>query len=192
MADRWMDERDRDWRERDWRRSEGYGRGGEDRTWAGPARAEAPDLRRRSPPDDGYARSYRADRDERRYGGPRAEGVSCRGLGPKNYQRSDARISDDVHDRLTEDPWLDASDIVVAVNGGEVTLSGRVDCRDAKHHAEWLVEDLSGVRHVQNNLRVDPGAGLAGAGRGFGSSTLEAEMRRNEQGERSDLKPRRD
>jgi len=36
------------------------------------------------------------------------------------------------------------------------------------------------VRHVQNNLRVDPNAGFTGAGRGFGSSALEAEMRRNE------------
>ena len=47
--------------------------------------------------------------------------------------------------------------------------------------AERLIEDLSGVRHVQNNLRVNPHAGLTGAGRGFGSSALEAEMRRNEQ-----------
>lgn len=176
MADRWMEERDRDWRDRDWRRSEAYGRGGEQRTWAGSARpAEA------GTPDDGYSRSYGADRDrdERRQGYvTRRRG--CRGLGPRGYQRSDARISDDVHDRLTEDPWLDASDIEVAVNGGEVTLSGRVDCRDAKHHAEWLVEDLSGVRHVQNNLRVDPTAGFTGAGRGFGSSAVEAEMRRNE------------
>lgn len=193
MADRWMDERDRDWRERDWRRSEAYGRGGgEDRSRAGPGRADTPDHRRRPSPDDDYPRSYRADRDrdERRYGGGLRAG-SCRGLGPKTYQRSDARISEDVHDRLTEDPWLDASDIEVAVNGGEVTLSGRVDCRDAKHHAEWLVEDLSGVRHVQNNLRAEPGGAFTGAGRGFGSHAVEAEMRRNEE-ERAELKLRRD
>jgi hypothetical protein len=85
-----------------------------------------------------------------------------------------------VHDRLTDDPWLDASDIQVAVDHGEVTLSGHVDNREAKHRAERLVEDLSGVRHVQNNLRVDPNATFTGAGRGFGSSALEAEMRRNE------------
>lgn len=180
MADQWMDERDRDWRERDWRRAEAYGRSGEGRTWAGPARVEASDPRRRLPPDDGYPRSYRAER-----GG-------CRGLGPRGYQRPDARISEDVHDRLTEDPWLDASEIEVAVNAGEVTLSGRVDCRDAKHHAEWLVEDLAGVRHVQNNLRVDGGLGFAGGGRGFGSSAVEAEMRRNEAAERAELRLRRD
>jgi len=103
-----------------------------------------------------------------------------RGRGPKGYQRADDRITEDVNDRLTEDPWLDASDIEVAVKGGEVTLSGHVDNREAKHRAERLIEDLSGVRHVQNNLRVDPNAVFTGAGRGYGSSALEAEMRRNE------------
>lgn len=103
-----------------------------------------------------------------------------RGRGPKGYQRTDERITEDVSDRLTEDPWLDATDIEVAVKDGEVTLSGHVDNREAKHRAERLVEDLSGVRHVQNNLRVDPNAVFTGAGRGFGSSALEAEMRRNE------------
>lgn len=102
-----------------------------------------------------------------------------RGVGPKGYQRSDERISDEVHDRLTEDSWLDATDIQVEVKGGEVTLSGHVDNREAKHRAERLIEDLSGVRHVQNNLRVNPNAGLTTAGSGFGSSALEAEMRRN-------------
>jgi hypothetical protein len=184
-----MDERDRDWRERDWRRSETYGRGG-----AGRGRQDAPrrEYEAQSWPlrdeeDDGE-RSY--DRDlERLYGdGGRSESRGeelrpiyrdCRGLGPKGYQRSDERISDEVHDRLTEDPWLDASNVVVEVKGGEITLNGHVDSREAKHWAERLVEDLSGVRHVQNNLRVDLGADFTGAGRGFGSSAVEAEMRRN-------------
>ena len=32
-----------------------------------------------------------------------------RGLGPQGYKRSDERISDDAHERLTDDTWLDAS-----------------------------------------------------------------------------------
>lgn len=115
------------------------------------------------------------DYEAHRHGEPRGH----RGLGPKGYQRSDERISEEVHDRLTEDPWLDASHIEVEVGAGEVTLSGHVENREAKHRAERLIEDLSGVRHVQNNLRVDPEAGFTGAGRGFGSSAVEAEMRRN-------------
>jgi osmotically-inducible protein OsmY len=106
-------------------------------------------------------------------------GRSHRGLGPKGYQRSDERINEEVHDRLTDDPWLDASNVQVAVNEAEVTLSGHVESREGKHRAERLIEDISGVRHVQNNLRVEP-AVLTGAGRGYGSSALEAEMRRNE------------
>lgn len=77
-----------------------------------------------------------------------------RGRGPKNYRRSDARILEDVNDRLTDDAWLDAQDIDVEVKDCEVTLSGTVGDRRAKRHAENLVERVSGVTHVQNNLRV--------------------------------------
>jgi hypothetical protein len=93
------------------------------------------------------------DRSPRALGRGRDE-ADHRGRGPQGYQRSDDRINDDVHDRLTEDPYLDASTIAVAVKDGEVTLSGTVVSRHAKHHAEHIVEDLSGVKHVQNNLRV--------------------------------------
>ncbi|WP_310539147.1 BON domain-containing protein [Phenylobacterium sp.] len=81
-----------------------------------------------------------------------------RGLGPQGYIRSDQRISEDVHDRLTEDDHIDASGITVAVQDGEVTLSGTIYDRRAKHHAEAIIEDIGGVKHVQNNLRLDAGA----------------------------------
>ncbi|KAA0684117.1 BON domain-containing protein [Roseomonas genomospecies 6] len=77
-----------------------------------------------------------------------------RGRGPRGYTRSDDRIRDDLNDRLTEDPYVDATDITVSVAGGEVTLDGTVDHRKAKRRAEDLAESVSGVRHVQNNLRV--------------------------------------
>jgi osmotically-inducible protein OsmY len=79
-----------------------------------------------------------------------------RGRGPKNYARSDERIREDVGDQLSDDSWLDASDIEVKVAEGEVTLDGTVEARDDKHRAERLVERVRGVRHVQNNLRVRP------------------------------------
>jgi hypothetical protein len=132
----------------------------------------------------GREEDERGERGERRYRedwGREARAIpdrGHRGVGPKGYRRSDERISDEVHERLTDDPWLDASAIQVEVRDGEVSLSGHVENREAKHRAERLVEDLSGVRHVQNNLRVDPDR-LTGAGRGYGSSALEAEMRRN-------------
>ena len=77
-----------------------------------------------------------------------------RGRGPKAYVRSDGRILDDVSDRLADDSWLDASDIEVQVADGEVTLAGTVEHRRDKRHAEDLAERVSGVKHVQNNLRV--------------------------------------
>lgn len=86
-----------------------------------------------------------------------------RGRGPKGYRRSDARIQDDVSDRLADDRYVDASDIEVSVSGGEVTLGGTVDSRDARRRAEDLAERVSGVTYVQNNLRLrQPGAGFAG------------------------------
>jgi len=76
-----------------------------------------------------------------------------RGRGPKGYSRSDDRIRDDVNDRLTDDAWLDASDIEVQVEAGEVTLSGNVERRQDKRRAEDIAERISGVKHVQNNIR---------------------------------------
>ncbi|OAP46298.1 BON domain-containing protein [Sinorhizobium americanum] len=86
----------------------------------------------------------------------REEEGSFRGKGPRGYKRSDARIAEDVNDRLTEDPWLDASDIEVSVSNGEVTLGGVVSGRKDKWRAEDSAEAVSGVSHVQNNLRVRP------------------------------------
>jgi len=102
-----------------------------------------------------------------------------RGLGPQGYKRSDERISEDAHERLTDDSWLDASNISVSVSGGEVTLSGTVDNREAKHRAERIVEDISGVSHVQNNIRIKPVNFLRSDSTGYGDSVAEAKMRRD-------------
>ena len=83
-----------------------------------------------------------------------------RGRGPKGYKRSDSRIHEDVNDRLTEDPYLDATDIEVSVLDGDVTLTGVVSMREEKRRAEQLAEHVLGVGDVQNNLRLrrqDPG-----------------------------------
>jgi osmotically-inducible protein OsmY len=79
------------------------------------------------------------------------------GRGPKGYRRSDERIREDVCDRLTQHPDVDASEIEVQVNNGEVTLTGSVEDRSQKRMAEDMVENLSGVREVHNQLRVSKG-----------------------------------
>ena len=80
-----------------------------------------------------------------------------RGRGPKTYVRSDIRVEEDVNDTLTDDPDVDATDIEVSVKDREVTLNGKVDSRRAKRVAEDCADSVSGVVHVQNNLRVEHG-----------------------------------
>jgi hypothetical protein len=77
-------------------------------------------------------------------------------LGPKNYTRSDERIREDLNERLTDAHDIDASGISVEVNNGVATLTGTVDQRWMKHRAEDLAESCSGVRDVNNQLRVSP------------------------------------
>jgi len=105
----------------------------------------------------GYAREY-----ERDYARTPAAARDFRGRGPKGYMRPDVRIHEDVCDRLTDDPTIDASDIEVKVANGEVILTGTVDSRDEKRRVEDSVEAVSGVRNVQNLVRIDERAGASG------------------------------
>jgi osmotically-inducible protein OsmY len=76
------------------------------------------------------------------------------GRGPRGYQRSDDRIREDVCDRLTQHGQIDASDIEVRVENGEVTLTGTVGSREAKRMAEDVSDSVQGVREVHNQVRV--------------------------------------
>ncbi|WP_257385470.1 BON domain-containing protein [Tahibacter caeni] len=105
------------------------------------------------------------------YGQGRSEsqGQSLRGRGPKNYMRSDERIKEDINERLTDDPMIDAGDINVEVKNGTVTLTGSVDSRRLKHRAEDIADDCGGVKGVENRLTVrnaGTGQNLSGASGG--------------------------
>jgi osmotically-inducible protein OsmY len=76
------------------------------------------------------------------------------GKGPKGYKRSDSRLEEDVNEKLTYDPRIDASEIEVKVSNGEVTLSGTVESRQEKYHIEDVVDSIMGVKEVTNNIRV--------------------------------------
>ncbi len=117
------------------------------------------------------------DADRRRDMDMRRAEQQHRGRGPKGYQRSDERIREDVNDRLTDDPHIDASEIEVSVSSREVTLSGTVNSRFEKRHAEDLAESVSGVAHVQNNLRVQQQADA-----GMGGSMLSGQGSQSAQG----------
>jgi osmotically-inducible protein OsmY len=134
----------------------------------------------------GWTQSYDRDRDWNQDTRDRGEGGGIMesigrffGFGPKNYKRSDERITEEVNDRLYRHPDIDASDIDVSVKEGEVTLSGTVDSRRAKYMAEEVCEQVMGVGDVNNQLRVrkqQPSAMTTGTytsgGRGMGGSTL--------------------
>lgn len=77
-----------------------------------------------------------------------------RGKGPKGYTRSDERIKDDLNDKLSDDSFIDASEIDVTVEQCEVVLTGTVDSKEEKRRAEDIAERISGVRNVENRLKV--------------------------------------
>jgi osmotically-inducible protein OsmY len=76
------------------------------------------------------------------------------GRGPRNYTRSDERITEELNERLTDDADIDASDITVRVSNGMVTLEGSVEDRWMKHRAEDIADSCSGVKDVTNSIRV--------------------------------------
>jgi osmotically-inducible protein OsmY len=76
------------------------------------------------------------------------------GRGPKNFQRSDERVKEDVCNRLEQNGQIDASEINVRMKNGVVTLTGSVEDRQMKRLAEDIAENAPGVKEVQNQLRV--------------------------------------
>lgn len=76
------------------------------------------------------------------------------GKGPKGYKRKDSAIQEEVCETLLWSPDVDASEIEVTVNEGVVYLKGFVDSRHAKKVAERIVDHLSGIRDIQNQLII--------------------------------------
>jgi osmotically-inducible protein OsmY len=84
----------------------------------------------------------------------RTPGSSQLGTGPRFQRRSDDKIRDEISELLSNNADLDASEVEVHVEGGEVTLSGTVESRDARWLTEDLVTSVSGVREVYNQIKV--------------------------------------
>jgi osmotically-inducible protein OsmY len=84
----------------------------------------------------------------------RKPGGSQAGRGSQFQRRSDDKIYDEIRELLTNNPDLDASEVELHVESGEVTLTGTIDSRDARWLAEDLVNSVTGVREVNNRLKV--------------------------------------
>lgn len=76
------------------------------------------------------------------------------GKGPKNYRRSDERITEEINELLTRHGEIDASEIEVEVREGVATLRGSVDTRSTKRLVEDVVDSVPGVHDVNNELKV--------------------------------------
>lgn len=81
---------------------------------------------------------------------------------PKNYQRTDERIHEDVCEQLSRS-GLDVSEVSVNVSGGHVTLEGTVPARHIKHAIENCVDDCSGVQDIDNRIRVQRESSMGGS-----------------------------
>lgn len=79
------------------------------------------------------------------------------GKGPQGYRRSDERIREDVCETLMRDHNVDATHIDVTVDDGIVTLKGTVEDRPMKRRAEEIIENLTSVLDIRNELRIEAG-----------------------------------
>jgi hypothetical protein len=71
----------------------------------------------------------------------------------QRYRRPDERILDDVWHRISL-AAVDPQDVEVEVNGGVVTLSGRISTRFEKRLLEDIADGVFGVQEVHNHLRL--------------------------------------
>lgn len=145
MGDREQDGR---WPEDAWQRQ---GRGFRDpahRTVASPE------------PYRGYEESAPRDwrPDETPFYGVTGSGTSSgalerRGKAPKGYVRSDERLREEICERMAGHGH-DWSDVEVQVQGGAVTLTGRVEDRRMRFDAEHIADGVRGVGEITNQIRV--------------------------------------
>lgn len=76
------------------------------------------------------------------------------GRGPKGYRRPDESIREEICESLMEHAGIDASGFEVTVSQGIATLRGKVPDRWMKRASEWVVEGVSGVRDIRNELNL--------------------------------------
>lgn len=80
-----------------------------------------------------------------------------RGKGPGGRRLSDARIVEEVSERLTQDRLLDARGIEVSAQGGMVVLRGVTPRAADVELAEMIAKAAPGVTTVDNHLVHQPG-----------------------------------
>lgn len=163
-----MEEEEREHQRAAWGRGEereearGYGVGmsEDERRWGG-HRLEPERFRARRRGAGGMGRDEESDRGffmggawDVEQGRMRGRRGPYYGRGPKGWTRSNERLLEDICEDMADHGFLDASDIEIKVQNGEVTLSGTVPSRVQKRLAERITEIAHGVRDVHNHLTI--------------------------------------
>jgi hypothetical protein len=104
--------------------------------------------------DNGYWPYMRDEWDDQWSWPRRRSSNKYRNRWPLNYRRSDARIAEDINDRLLLDEDIDPSAMAVRVENGAVILVGTVETRFEKRLAERIADSVAGVTDVQNQLEI--------------------------------------
>jgi hypothetical protein len=73
---------------------------------------------------------------------------------PPDLSVPDDQIQQEVIERLSQSRRVDTSGIEIAVNQGEVTLSGKVSSEEQSERAEDVAATVIGVRMVRNQLFI--------------------------------------
>lgn len=73
---------------------------------------------------------------------------------PPDLSMPDEKIQQEVLERLEQSRRVDTSGIEIAVNQGEVTLSGKVSSEEQSTRAEDVASTVLGVRMVRNQLFI--------------------------------------
>lgn len=112
----------------------------------------------------------------RRYESGGHIGGAARFRPPKGYTRSDERLREDICEQLMHSPFIDAGEVSVQVKDGKVSLEGSVPERSMKHRIEDIAEACSGVKEVDNRIRIsrdqgEHGGSWSGAGATSGTTT---------------------
>ncbi len=67
---------------------------------------------------------------------------------------SDERIDREINDHLSQHSYIDATELVVTVKNGKVTLEGSVPDADQKNYVEEVAAKIDGVKGIDNRLTL--------------------------------------
>ena len=72
-----------------------------------------------------------------------------------HHPRADGRVHQEIHDRLTDHPGIDATSIDIEVDDSVVRLTGTVETRLMKRLVEDVIESVPGVTIIENYLKIE-------------------------------------